>query len=198
MNAVLYVPGRSWLHRVPAGAKLLALAVAGAMLLNVHSLVWLGVAVGVAAFLVRSCGVGAQALWRQLRGLLWFMLALGLYTAWIQSPDAAAEMILRLAALVLAALAVTFSTPLTSMMAVVEWLVMPLGKLGWADPQRIALAFGLTLRMIPELTVQWQEIREAQAARGIPAHAVRLIVPMLVRTVRRAGEIAEAIDARGA
>ena len=198
MIAALYVPGHSWLHRLPAGPKLLALAIAGAGLFLVHSPVWLALALGVAVILVRSCGVGARALANQLRGLLWFMLALGLYTAWVQSPDAALEMLLRLSALVLAALAVTFSTPLAGMMAVVERLVAPLGALGWADPARVALVFGLTLRMIPELTAQWQEIREAQAARGIPLHAARLIVPMLVRTIRRAGEIAEAIDARGA
>ena len=198
MSGSLYVPGQTWLHRLPAGPKLLALAIAGAGLLLVHSPIWLGLALVVACLLMGSTGVGARALWTQLRGLVWFMLVLGLYTGWIQSPQAALEMLLRLSALVLAALAVTFSTPLAGMMAVVEWLVAPLGALGWADPARIALVFGLTLRMIPELTTQWQEIREAQAARGIPANPALLVVPMLVRTLRRATEIAEAIDARGA
>jgi biotin transport system permease protein len=56
--------------------------------------------------------------------------------------------------------------------------------------------FGLTLRLIPELTVQWQDIREAQAARGLKANPFTLGVPMLLRTLRRAQDIADALDAR--
>jgi biotin transport system permease protein len=82
------------------------------------------------------------------------------------------------------------------MMAVVEWLLQPLEKYGWVRADRVALAFGLTLRLIPELSLQWQEIREAQAARGIESSIFSLCVPMLLRTLRRADEIAEAIDAR--
>jgi biotin transport system permease protein len=46
------------------------------------------------------------------------------------------------------------------------------------------------------LTVQWQEIREAQAARGLKANPFTMGVPMLLRTLRRAQDIADALDAR--
>jgi biotin transport system permease protein len=45
--------------------------------------------------------------------------------------------------------------------------------------------------------VQWQDIREAQLARGLTPSPFTMGVPMLMRTLRRADEIAEAIDARG-
>jgi len=82
-------------------------------------------------------------------------------------------------------------------MAVVLWLLQPLERLGLVNTERVALAFGLTLRLIPELSVQWHEIREAQAVRGLSANPLTMGVPMLLRTIRRAHEIAEAIDARG-
>jgi biotin transport system permease protein len=51
--------------------------------------------------------------------------------------------------------------------------------------------------LIPELSTQWHDIREAQAARGLSASPLTMAIPMLLRTIRRAHEIAEAIDARG-
>ena len=82
------------------------------------------------------------------------------------------------------------------MMEVLIWLLQPLHKLGWINSERVALVFGLTLRLIPELSLQWQEIREAQIARGLKPSPFTMGVPMLLRTLRRAQEIAEALDAR--
>ena len=97
----------------------------------------------------------------------------------------------------LGALVVSVSTSISELMAVVLWLLQPLERLGLVNTERVALAFGLTLRLIPELSVQWHEIREAQAARGLSANPLTMGVPMLLRTIRRAHVIAEAIDARG-
>ena len=88
------------------------------------------------------------------------------------------------------------TTSIARMMEVLIWLLQPLQKLGWVNSERVALVFGLTLRLIPELSVQWQEIREAQAARGLSANPFTMGVPMLLRTLRRAQDIADALDAR--
>ncbi|CFN71313.1 cobalt transport protein [Bordetella pertussis] len=53
------------------------------------------------------------------------------------------------------------------------------------------------MRFIPEIWRNYQEIREAQAARGLGAHPLALLVPLVVRTLKRAEEVAQAIDARG-
>jgi biotin transport system permease protein len=120
-----------------------------------------------------------------------------LYTLVVQSAGHAIALGLRVTTLLLAALVVSVSTSISQLMAVVLWLLQPLERLGWVDTQRVALAFGLTLRLIPELSLQWHDIREAQAARGLSANPLTMAVPMLLRTIRRAQEIAEAIDARG-
>ncbi|MDO8693158.1 MAG: energy-coupling factor transporter transmembrane protein EcfT [Sheuella sp.] len=196
MRGSLYSPGQSWLHRLKAGRKLLALAMLGVVLMMVHSLPVLAAVLFGVIWLTYRSGVSVSRLWRQLRTLFWFMLFLGLYSAWVQSPEAAAEMLLRLSSLILMALLVSLTTPITQMMEVMESVLEPFSRLGWVDVSQVSLAFGLTLRLIPELSLQWDEIREAQMARGIKPGVLTMLFPMLVRTLRRAQEISEAIDAR--
>jgi biotin transport system permease protein len=196
MIGSLYLPGNTWLHRVRAGLKLAVLAIGSTALMWVHSPSLLLVACALVCLSVRWAGVSLQQVWQQLRPLVWLLFVLGGLSVWSQGLWQALEMILRLLTLVLAALVVSMTTPLTQMMQVVAWLLKPFQRLGWVDADKVALGFGLTMRLIPELGVQWQEIREAQLARGLTPSPLTMGVPMLLRTLRRADEIAEAIDAR--
>lgn len=196
MTGSLYVPGHSWLHRLPAGVKLALLAVLGAGLMWLSDLIALQLALLALIFLLAQAGVGAAQVWRQIRPMIVLLALLAIYTSLVQTPAEALEMTLRLLSLMLSGVLVTLTTPLAAMMEVLERLLKPLEKLGLLKADRVALAFGLTLRLIPELSLQWNEIREAQAARGLRTSVLTLCVPMLMRTLRRAEEIAEAIDAR--
>ena len=197
MIGSLYLPGNTWLHRSPAGFKLAVLAVGSTALMWVHSPSLLLVACVLVCLSVRWAGVSVQQVWQQLRPLVWLLFVLGGLSVWSHGVLQALEMVLRLLTLVLAALVVSMTTPLTKMMQVVVWLLWPFQRLGWVDADKVALGVGLTLRLIPELGVQWQDIREAQLARGLTPSPLTMGVPMLLRTLRRADEIAEAIDARG-
>jgi biotin transport system permease protein len=184
------------LHRSPAGVKLAVLMLAGAGLMWVRDWTILLLVLTVVLVLLYQSGVGVQQLWLQLKTLSWLVLVLVLFTAIAQSPLVALEVGLRICALLLGALLVSMTTSIARMMEVLIWLLQPLQKLGWVNSERVALVFGLTLRLIPELSVQWQEIREAQAARGLSANPFTMGVPMLLRTLRRAQDIADALDAR--
>lgn len=196
MNGSLFIPGQGWLYRMPAGRKLLALVVVGTVLLFVHRLSILTGASLMVTALIFQTGIPFKKLWIQLRAMIWFLLILGLYSAWVESPETAVEMSLRLITLVLGALLVSMTTPITQMMGVVECLLAPTAHLGWVDSRKVSLAIGLTLRLIPELSVQWNDIREAQVARGVKPGVTTMLFPMLLRTLRRAEELSEAIDAR--
>lgn len=196
MTGSLYVPGHSWLHRLPAGIKLALLVMVGAVLMWLSDLIALQFASLLLIFLLAQSGVGATKVWRQIRPMMLLLAMLAVYTSLVQTPAQALEMTLRLLCLMLSGVLVTLTTPLTAMMDVLERLLKPFEKLGLLKADRVALAFGLTLRLIPELSLQWNEIREAQAARGLKSSVLTLGVPMLIRTLRRAEEIAEAIDAR--
>jgi biotin transport system permease protein len=191
-----YFPGDSWLHQRPAGQKLLLLMLAGAGLMWVHDWRILAVVVFIVLVLMQQSGVRVLQLWQHIRALSVLVLALVVFTAFVQSPLIALEVGLRMTALLLAALLVSMTTSIAKMMEVLIWLLQPFHALGWVNSERVALVFGLTLRLIPELNLQWHEIREAQAARGLKANPLTMGVPMLLRTLKRAQEIADALDAR--
>ncbi|WAI82948.1 MULTISPECIES: energy-coupling factor transporter transmembrane component T family protein [Achromobacter] len=194
----LYVAGRSALHRLPAWLKLAALVAAGASLFVLRDPRWLGAAFAAAALLVWSTGVSAAAVWRQVRGLLWVLLAVGVFTGVFQGWVEALAVVLRVGAMVGLALAVTLATRTSDLIAVCERALMPLERIGLLDAGKVALALALALRFVPEIWRNFHEIREAQAARGLGAHPLALIVPLIVLTLKRAQEVAEAIDARSA
>lgn len=192
----LYLPGNSLLHRLPAASKLAALVIAGIALFAVHNVWLLGAATVVSGVLIGLTGVSAAALWRQVRGLVWVLVAIGVFTVVFQSWQQAAAVLLRIAALVGLALAVTLSTRTSDLIAACERALLPLERLGWVNAGKISLAMALTLRFVPEIWRHYQEIREAQAARGLARHPLALIVPLIVRTLKRAQQVAQAIDAR--
>lgn len=102
---------------------------------------------------------------------------------------------LRLTTLCLLAYAVTLSTPFAELLDVLERLLAPTARIG-LNPARISLALSLTVRFIPQLRATYEQIREAQYARGLQHRPVALLVPMIIRTLQSAEQISEAIDAR--
>lgn len=192
----LYIPGDSPLHRLPAWLKLLALAAAGAGLFLLRDPRGLALACLVAALLLRLARATVAGVWRQVRGLVWVLLAVALFTGFFQGWQEALAVVLRIAAMVGLALAVTLSTRTSDLIAVCERVLMPLQRIGLVDAGKVALALALALRFVPEIWRNFHEIREAQAARGLGANPVALIVPLVVLTLKRAQEVAEAIDAR--
>lgn len=197
MMEPLYIEGHSLLHRTPAWVKLAMLVVAGAALFAVHSPGWLLAAFVAGGVLLGLTGAGAGTIWRQVRGLLTILAFVAAFTAYFNGWPRAAEVVLRVAALLALALAVTVSTRTSDLIEVCERALWPLEKLRLVDAGRVALALALTLRFVPEIWRNYQEIREAQAARGLAANPLALVVPLIVRTLKRADEVADAIDARG-
>lgn len=196
MNGVLFSPGDTWLHRMRASYKLSALLLLGASLLCAEELWLLGLVALCALIFVAQLRVPFAQLSKQLRPACWLILYVGLIAWLVQDVWIALEVSLRMFALLLAAIVVLSTTSITQVMAVVYQVLGPLHRRGWVDREQIALVIGLTLRFIPELGVQWRNIREAQVARGLSGRPFYMIVPMLTRTIQRASEIADAIDAR--
>ena len=199
---------RSWLHRCPAGYKLLGLFLVGSGLVLADRLWILMLAAAGAALVWLSVQWPAirardRQAWRfSSGGSVWLwptltLVVIGLYIAYFAGVTQAFIVLLRLIALLLLALAVMASTTITAMMAVVERVLQPIDRRGWIRADKVALMFGICLRLMPVLLEQWQEIRQAQSARGYQSNPFALLVPMLVRTLQRASEIADAIDARG-
>lgn len=117
----------------------------------------------------------------------------------------AAFMGLRLAFLVIGSSMMTYTTTPNRLTAAMERVFAPL-KLFKAPVHEIAMMMSIALRFIPILLEETDKIMKAQQARGADfengnlfrrARAViPLLIPLFVSAFRRAGDLAEAMEAR--
>lgn len=194
-----YVPGRSWLHRAPTGAKLGGLALFGIGLALVPGRVgWVAgsLAFGAVVVVALSARLPLGLAFRALRALLVLGLAVAVYQVWRSGWQVALGVLSTLMALVLAGLVVTMTTPMDSIIEVVVRASRPLRRFG-LKPEWVGLAFALTLRGIPALVEIVTEARDAARARGLDRDPRAILVPAVVRTVARARTTGEALAARG-
>jgi biotin transport system permease protein len=196
MRLSLYVPGDTFLYRMPAQVKLLVLVLSGIAVFFVTTPLVLGpTAVGAAALLL-SVRAPREQVVRQLLGPLIMLAVVVAAAALLQSVSTAATVGLRLVTLLLLAMSVTFTTQTSAMLDVVERILRPLDRTRLVNSSSVALAVSLALRFIPEVFHRFQQIQEAQAARGLLGNPIALVVPLVIRVLRSAEDIAAAIDAR--
>ncbi|MCE8009305.1 energy-coupling factor transporter transmembrane protein EcfT [Aestuariivita sp.] len=192
----LYSPGETALHRLPAGTKLLGLVLAGTSLFFVADIVVLSGALILVcgAYLVANMTV--KTLFAQLRPILWIVLILFVAQAFINGWQAGLVVVLRLMNLILLAALITLTTRVSEMTDTLEWAIQPLGWVG-VDPRKISLVISMAIRFIPLISQITAEVREAQRARGIEKSIVALAIPVVIRTLKMADDIADAMEARG-
>ncbi|WP_106754562.1 energy-coupling factor transporter transmembrane component T family protein [Pannonibacter carbonis] len=192
----LYIPGSSFLHRMPAGIKLILLAFLSAVLMPVtEPLVLagaLGLALGLYALLGKE-GIRQVQLVRPLLPILVILLLLHAVTGFVMEG---VSVVLRLLTMVLLANLVTLTTRMDDMMAAVAPMFRPLALVG-ISPRRPALAVTLVLRFVPVLLAVYGALSEAWRARtGRPA-SWRLIAPLALQALKLSDHVAEALIARG-
>ena len=193
----LYRPGDSLLHRMPAGLKLLLLI---ASILTATVFVRTPLEVGVVVLAVGLLFAVASIPWRvavaQLRPVVWMLLIIAVFQVLITSPARAVVVCgVLLISVALAAL-VTLTTRVTDMLDTVSRALGPLRRFG-VDPDRIGLLLALTIRCIPLLTGIVQEVAQARKARGLQWSMTALATPVLVRALRTADAMGDALVARG-
>lgn len=115
-----------------------------------------------------------------------------LFATWQLAVSVTATILL----LVLAAGLVTLTTTTTALTDVVVRLLGPFRRFG-VDPERIGLLLALSIRAVPVVLGLAEQIRDAQRARGLTASPRAFAVPLLVRALRHAQQLGEALTARG-
>ncbi|MCG7421673.1 energy-coupling factor transporter transmembrane protein EcfT [Micrococcus porci] len=206
----LHVPGDSPLHRCPAGAKVAALAVwALVVTLAPVSALTAGasVVVGVGAYLL-GFGLrrGVRLLAADLRGL-WVFYAVLFAAQWLFTDlPTAALTTARVLGLVLAAQVLTRTTRIAEMAGVAEAVLGPVTRIPWLGPRlaragvrpdRVGLAMGLVLASVGHLRGLAEQIRAAQAARGVRMAPWAWVLPLLVLSLKHADDVGDALAARG-
>ncbi|MET0863993.1 MAG: energy-coupling factor transporter transmembrane protein EcfT [Nakamurella sp.] len=192
----LYQAGHSVLHRLPAGWKLLGmlLAVIGVLLLDAP---WqLAIAAGVVIGGYALARIPVRVGWAQLWPMRWFVVLIVsfqlIFADWERAAMIAGTLLLTVA---IAAL-VTLTTRVTAMLDVCQRLLRPLRRVG-VDPDRIGLLLALTIRCIPLLVGIVQDVSEARKARGAGFSLRAMAAPAVVRALRSADAMGEALIARG-
>jgi biotin transport system permease protein len=192
----LYRAGHSPLHRAPAGVKLLALLALSTALVLVGTPSAVAVALPVVAAVYALAGFGPRTAWQQVRPLRWFVLVL-VPLQWFNGGWRSVVVVVGTLALTVAAAAlVTLTTRVSDLLDVVERLARPLRPLG-VDPERLALLLALTIRAVPVIAGTAAEISQARRARGLERSPRALLVPLVVRTLRHADQLGDALAARG-
>ncbi|MBO6827671.1 MAG: energy-coupling factor transporter transmembrane protein EcfT [Sneathiella sp.] len=190
----LYVPRNSWLHRLPAGAKFLALIGVGTAIFWVPNIeIMAGVAL-ISCLLFASAKIPLMKVYDQLKPAFWALLIIFLAQWYLEGLEYAGYVTLRFTALILLASLLTLTTRSDAMIAVIEKALRPFDR--WISVEKVSLAFSLTLRFIPLMRSVTAEVREAQKARGLDRSLIALMIPVIIRTLKTATEVGEAVEAR--
>ncbi|MEG9884339.1 MAG: energy-coupling factor transporter transmembrane protein EcfT [Hyphomicrobiales bacterium] len=190
----LYVFGDSIVHRSRPAIKLALLVMLCTALFVVEG--WPSVIVAATLVIIgfALAGLAPRHAFASLRPALWILAAIFVVQAALSDMVFAGFVVARFIALILAAALVTLTTKTSELVdgmeAALEYAP------GRFHKERIALAISLCLRFIPLVRSVLDEVRQAQEARGLERNLTALLVPLIVRTLKTADEVSQAIYSR--
>ena len=194
---VLYRPGTSLLHRMPAGAKVLVFAALVLAIALTANSVWTLPTAGILAIsLYLIAGLGMPTLLRQLYAARWIALVMLVTQVFFLPVLAAISNTSRVLVVIVFAALITLTTRVPALLDATERALAPLRRFG-VNPAGIGLVLALTITAIPVIGGFAADIREAQRARGAPVRLQTFAVPLLVMSLKHSDELADALTARG-
>jgi biotin transport system permease protein len=218
-----YIPGESIIHRLDPRVKIVSVIGISIMVLNgdVFTLAIFSIFLGA---LIASSRIALHHIVKALRPVVVFFALIFLlhliftegtpiqpFPSWrvtvtYEGLNQGALVTWRFILLVVAASVLTMTTSPTELVSGIERLIRPLNAVG-IPSHDVALMISIALRFVPTFVQEVQRIKEAQMARGanfktgnIVAKAKAtssLLLPLVVNSVRRADELASAMEARG-
>lgn len=217
-----YFPARSPLHSMDARVKLV-LAVAMIVLLFVAgNAVSLLITLASVIVLMLLSRIPLKLYLKSLKPILPIIILTSLLNAlyiqggtelfsfWVFTVTSkgvltAVYMSLRIAMLILCSSMLTYSTSPTELTDAIERLFSPL-KVFCLDVHLLAMMMTIALRFIPTLLEETDRIMSAQKARGADLESggllqrirslMPVLIPLLISSFRRAGELADAMECR--
>jgi len=191
----LTLPAETWLHRWPAGVKLMLLAAASLMILPLHDPLPLAALTAAAALLTASLGRAALKRLALIRPLVPLIVILVAVHAVLGDVTTGLTVSLRIVLMIWLASLVTMTTRLDDMVGAIGVVLRPLRFAG-ARERDIALAVALVIRFTPYLFAEWRRLADTWRARTGRRPGWRLIAPFCVRVLAAADAVGEALTAR--
>lgn len=183
-----------WLHRIPAGWKLMALAALSIGITQTSHTITLGAALSGALAIYLTGRLGRRL--RMFLPLAPILLVIFLTQLYVGDVSSATAAVLRIAIMILLADLVTMSTSTQDMMDALAPLLSPFHLIGLRR-ETIAFAVAFTIRLVPLLLSLWLQQSEAYRARTGRRGSWRLVAPYLANVMRISDRLAESLDARG-
>lgn len=194
---MLYRHGRSLIHRMPAGLKVLAFTlIALAIALSAGNGWALPVAGVLAVCLYLLAGLGVGTLLRQILAVRWVIVVMLLTQVLFLPVLVAVTNTGRVLVVIVLAALITLTTRIPALLDATERALAPLRRFG-VNPASIGLLLALTITAIPVITGFAAAIRDAQRARGAPVRLRTFAVPLLVMSLKHSDDLADALTARG-
>ncbi|HLP22801.1 MAG TPA: energy-coupling factor transporter transmembrane component T [Microbacteriaceae bacterium] len=179
----------------PAGVKLVFLALSLIAVLSIRDLPMLAVASAIVALCWLLARPGLAVAWRELRAIVVIaVVTFGFNVWWLGVAPAVLLSGRMVLAFSLAAL-VTVTTPTTALVDAVSRAARPI--IGARRADTLGLMVSLVIRTIPVLSGFVHEVNDARKARGQERSLRAFAVPVVVRSLRAANELGDALAARG-
>lgn len=216
-----YFPGDTLAHRLDPRTKLLATVLYIIAIFLAKGPIAYGVLILTLIVSVRISKVGARALFRGLKPVLFiiaFTAVLNLFYTpgtviaqfWIfhvtrEGVITAIAMMLRISLLIMGTFLLTYTTSPIRLTDGLESLLNPLKKIH-VPVHELAMMMAIALRFIPTLIEETDKIMSAQKARGADFESgnllarakamIPILVPLFISAFRRADELATAMECR--
>jgi len=196
MTLGLYVPRKSPIHALPAGVKLLGMAIVGISVCFTSSIAGLIALLSLTLLLIQVARLPWLLVAAQLRPMAWIFAGIFMLHTVVNHWTVGLVIVLRFAVLLLLATLITLTSRVSDMVEALEQGLKPLKPLG-IRPAQISLMVAIAIRLIPLILEQIRDVQDAQRARGIDTPIITLFVPVLIRVLQLADHLADALDARG-
>lgn len=194
----VYVPGNTLIHRTSPKTKFAVLIIYIVLATNLGRT--FPIALTLLSVILVAYGIArvpTQVVARQLVPILPLLAMLGVFLIWQNGLRLAGVTIITLFATILAANLLTLTTTVEALLVSLEEGLKPLARFG-VPTEKVSLAIALTIRLIPLILQTSQEVLDARKARGLGFSPLAFGVPLVVRCIRRAENIGDALVARGA
>lgn len=192
----LYIHRDSAIHRLTPGAKILASLAGSALLFASGDIAILAGVIGAIVLLYLAARLPLGAVLATLRPVLIVCaIIFALQLVFSGLPQAITAVLLIMALVLLTSL-VTLTTRLSDMLDTLTWAARGLARFG-IDPPKIALAVGLTIRFIPMLLRDIEEVQNARKTRGAKGFSIMAAGPLIIKILRMTDAVGNAIAARG-
>ncbi|WP_273760465.1 energy-coupling factor transporter transmembrane protein EcfT [Bartonella sp. ML70XJBT.G] len=191
----LYIPRGTFIHRLSPWVKLLFLTVCGTTIIMVSSILLLGLFLLLVVLFYRVAKIPLSTVIKQFKSIGLLLVLLFAFQTLFSSLFTGVEVVLRLVILFSLSSLISFTTKVSDMVASIEAGLQPFRCFG-INPSKVSMIISMAIRFIPLLREKFNEVREAQQARGLNTNIVALAIPLIIRTIRMASEVAEALEAR--